>query len=194
MSNETKKANLRRAKDNLFVKEVFVGDGFDVGCGQDKLDICPEFPNIKSVKGFDKKDGNAQHILKYEEREYDFVYSSHCLEHMLDPGLALFNWSCLVKRDGYLIIIIPDEDLYEQGTFPSINNKDHKYTFSIDKFKSWSPVSINIDELIQHALPNWRVIKMEVESTGYDFNRQGSGVDQTREGAEANIEVVLKNV
>lgn len=195
MSSETKKANLRRESQSLFVEDVFVGDGIDIGAGNDKLDICPEFPLIKSVKGFDVGNGNAQYILKYEEpKSYDFVYSSHCLEHMFDPAQALEDWGSLVKKDGYLVIVVPDEDLYEQGVFPSRSNRDHKFTFTLNKYKSWSFASINLLEMIEYALPTWEIMKADVEDTGYDYSRIGSGVDQTREGAEANIEVVLKNV
>ena len=39
---------------------------------------------------------------------------------------------------------VPDEDLYEQGQFPSTYNVDHKWTFTILKTTSWSPCSLNL--------------------------------------------------
>lgn len=191
MSHETKKANLRRRNDPLF-KKVFSGAGIDIGCGDDPLMVNGQFPQLMSIKRFDVEDGNAQNISLYEDSKYDFVYSSHCLEHLLDPGKALFQWAALVKDAGYLIIVVPDEDLYEQGVFPSRFNKQHRFTFTINKYQSWSPASINMSDLIAKLLPTWKVLKMKVEDVDYDYSRMGSGVDQTAEGAEANIEVVLQ--
>ena len=52
-------------------------------------------------------------------RPFDFVFSSHCLEHMQDPVKcpSLRDWWQLVRPGGVLIVIVPDEDLYEQGIF-----------------------------------------------------------------------------
>ena len=150
--NETSKANKRRANNPLFQK-AFKGHGIDIGGGDDSLSVSDDFPGILSVKKFDTDTGNAQYILEYEKPEsYDFVYSSHCLEHMLDPYGALESWSKLVKRGGYLILVVPDEDLYEQGVFPSRFNSSHKFTFALDKPKSWSYWSINVVHLIEVAL------------------------------------------
>lgn len=193
MSFETKKANKRRVKDPLF-QLVFSGRGIDIGAGIDPLTVNGQFSNMVSVKAFDMNNGNAQYISKYEKvRSYDFLYSSHCLEHMLDPEKALCEWASLVKSGGYMVIVVPDEDLYEQGVFPSVFNPKHRFTFTLGKFKSWSPVSINIANLIDALLPGWKVLKIAVESFGYDYSRLGTLADQTVEGAEANIEVVLKN-
>jgi len=38
--------------------------------------------------------------------------------------------------------------MYEGGVFPSRWNDDHKHTFTIHKDKSWSPVSINVLDLL----------------------------------------------
>ncbi len=196
--NETSKANKRRAKDPLFQK-VFKGHGIDIGGGSDPLIPSKDFPNMLSVKKFDTDVGNAQYILEYEKPEsYDFVYSSHCLEHMLDPYGAIESWCKLVKLGGYLILVVPDEDLYEQGVFPSRFNSSHRFTFTIGKPKSWCFYSINIDEACAIALQipsvfnKWRKVKCNVESTGYDFRKMCVGIDQTEGDVEANIEVVLE--
>ena len=62
---------------------------------------------------------------------YDAVCSSHCLEHMRDVPAALTQWWALVRKGGYLVLVVPDEDLYEQGGWPSLFNSDHKATFRI---------------------------------------------------------------
>lgn len=117
-------------------RELFTGKGIDIGCGLD-----PIMPNARP---FDIDDGDANKITEYINEEYDYVFSSHCLEHMHDPKQALLEWWKIVKTNGHLIFTVPDEDLYEQGYFPSLFNYDHKSTFTISKKVSWSPRSYNV--------------------------------------------------
>ena len=124
---------------NLF-QEFVKGQVIDIGAGTD--------PITEGALVFDKLEGDAQEIDKYfPEMSFDTVFSSHCLEHMRDPRKAIKSWYKLVKPGGVLMVIVPDEDLYEQGHFPSIFNNDHKSTFTISKSKSWSPVSVNCLDL-----------------------------------------------
>lgn len=190
MANETQKAETRR-KNTWLYNKVFNGYGIDIGCGSDILNKNQTFPNILSVTGFDIEDGDAQYIHNYINKTYDFVHSSQCLEHMRDPLISLKNWWKLVKSGGYIIITIPDEDLYEQGRFPSIYNNDHKWTFSIYKKQSWSPRHINILDLI-FSLDKYNIIKIELIDTNYNYNIQN--IDQTRGQAEAFIEFILQKV
>lgn len=130
MGCKTTKAVKRRKKSYLFKERAFVGKGIDIGCGNDILRK-RWFKGITSIEPFDIQDGDAQYINKYrDEGSYDFVYSSNCLEDMNDPVEALKNWFALVKEGGYLVFTVPDEDLYEQGVFPSKFNPDHKRTFT----------------------------------------------------------------
>jgi len=186
---ETMKANERRERTKIFKEKIFKGAGIDIGCGPDILQKSV-FTEITSIKPFDRQDGNAQFIDKYETPEsYDFVYSSNCLEHMIAPLDALKSWFALVKDGGYLVFTVPDEDLYEQGVFPSKFNLDHKWTFTIFKKKTWSPRSVNVTSLLQ-GLDNCRILKVELIDTNYDYSKKG--VDQTLGKAEAFIEVIIQ--
>lgn len=190
MSNETEKAENRR-KNTWLYNKVFSGHGIDIGCGTDILNKNNTFPNIISVIGFDLENGDAQYINKYINEQYDFVHSSQCLEHMNDPIIAIQNWWSIVKPGGYLILTIPDEDLYEQGVFPSRWNSDHKFTFSIYKEQSWSTRHINILYLIS-KLSNFSIIKVELVDTNYNYSI--TDTDQTRGSAEAFIEFILQKI
>lgn len=87
---------------------------------------------------------------------------------MSDVPVALSNWWRLVKPGGYLILVVPDEDLYEQGIWPSIFNNDHKATFRLDKVETWSPISYEIRSLIA-SLSNAEIIEAERQDAGYDY-------------------------
>lgn len=138
---------------------VITGSGIDIGCGPDP--ITPE------VRTFDRQEGDANQISQYVREQFDFVFSSHCLEHMNDPRQAVLEWWKLVKPGGHLYFLVPDEDLYEQGVFPSRFNAGHRATFTVSKAKSWSPVSVNVLDLA-NSLPNSRVVSLVLQDHGYD--------------------------
>ncbi len=71
-----------------------------------------------------------------------------------------------MKSGGHLICIVPDEDLYEQGCFPSMFNHDHKHTFAIEKDNSWSDRSINIKELAKSL--GGEVLSIERQDFNYN--------------------------
>jgi len=153
--NEASKT-YRRYSDLL--NSYLIDPILDIGPGQDKI--------TESAKGFDVADGDAQFIDNYLSQKFQCVFSSHCLEHMEDPRDALRRWGELVEIGGSLIIIVPEEDLYEQGHFPSIFNSDHKSTFTLAKVKSWSPVSINVFE-IANWMPNFSLVYCALQDDGY---------------------------
>jgi SAM-dependent methyltransferase len=138
---------------------VLSGKGIDIGCGPD--------PVSPTARRFDLEDGDANQITQYVKDQFDFVFSSHCLEHMRKPQEALIEWWQLVKPGGFLFFIVPDEDLYEQGVFPSRFNSDHKATFTISKVKSWSPKSYNVLNLA-NSLPDSEILKLVLNDIGYN--------------------------
>lgn len=146
---------------------ILQGSGIDIGCGPD--------PITADCDRFDLQDGDANEISRFVSKRFDFVYSSHCLEHMRDPEAALRQWWTLVKPGGHLFFLVPDEDLYEQGVFPSRFNGDHKSTFTISKASSWSPVSVNVLDLVT-ALPGSRLVSIKLQDRNYDrrLSRHGA--------------------
>ena len=185
---ETTKANNRRQETEIFHR-VFKGSGIDIGYGNDPLNK-ERWKEVEEIDLFDISDGDAQEITEfYEEGSYDFVYSSHCLEHVEDPFVTIMEWWKLVKEGGYMVLVVPDEDLYEQGHFPSKYNSDHKYTFTIYKKESWCKRSINVVDLIKY-LTNCRVIKIELVDSGYNYEMEDR--DQSKKGAEVGIEIIVQ--
>jgi len=163
MTQETRKTN--RLRDKKFFLDYLQGDVLDIGAGDNKI--------TEGAVAFDIDSGDAQEILEHLEPEtFDSVYSSHCLEHMKDAHAAIAQWWKIVRPGGYMIIIVPDEDLYEQNCWPSMFNSDHKHTFTIRKSASWSPVSINLQDLLCD-LSGAELIKIGLQSDGYDRNLQG---------------------
>jgi len=155
---ETSKSKKTWGPDALEWK-VLRGTGIDIGAGSD-----PVFPGVRV---FDMADGDANEASKHVHDRFDYVYASHCLEHMHDPRKTAHDWWKLVKPGGHLYVTVPDEDLYEQGVFPSRFNPDHKATFTVSKTHSWSPLSVNVLDLAR-SLPGGEVVRVALQDLGYD--------------------------
>src|SRR4051812_22170014 len=97
--NETSKCfDIRQARGDF--DKWLHGDGIDIGSGTDPLKI----PN-GIVTPWDKQDGDAQYLLGLDDNRFDFVYSSHCLEHLKDVPIALQNWIRVLKPGGILYMV-----------------------------------------------------------------------------------------
>lgn len=148
---ECGKATLRRLHDARYATRYLVGHGLDIGPGNDPLwQYQPQFPCMTACDVWDKVHGDALFMAGVPDDRYDFVHSSHCLEHLSDPFVGLTHWFRILKLGGYLLVTVPDEDLYEQGVWPSTWNPEHTHTFTLWKPTSWSPVSVNVVDLIRH--------------------------------------------
>jgi len=52
---------------------------------------------------------DAVNISLVENEHYDFLFSSHSLEHIANPLKAVHEWLRIIKKDGYIIIIVPEK-------------------------------------------------------------------------------------
>lgn len=144
---ETYRAFARRKREGFFEKYC-KGEGLDIGYGSDPL--------TPDCSGWDLQNGDAQYMNGIEDESFDWVYSSHCLEHMVDVRVALKNWWRIVRKSGYLIIAVPHRDLYEKKKeLPSRWNGDHKHMFLIGKHEE--PDTLDIVEEVRMSLENYDI-------------------------------------
>lgn len=57
--------------------------------------------------------GEASNLAFIDDCSYDFVLSSHCIEHLANPLQGLAEWTRVLKPNGILVLVIPHKD----GTF-----------------------------------------------------------------------------
>lgn len=189
---ECSKSISRRLQHPNFLTRYFVGDGIDIGGKPDPLSLYVElFPLMRSVRTWDLEDGDAQYLASIPDSSLDFVHSSHCLEHLVDPREGLRNWLRVVRPGGHVIVTVPDEDLYEQGTFPSTFNADHKWTFTMSKRRSWSGRSIGVLELLAGLGEAADPVRVELLDQTYRFRLPRYDQSQTPI-AECGIEFVIR--
>jgi len=191
---EQSKAAKRRYYDGAFLARYFVGQGIDIGGKPDPLaQYVGIFPRMQSVRTWDLKDGDAQCMQGVADNTFDFLHASHSLEHMRDPLEALGNWVRIVKPGGFLIITVPDEDLYEQRQWPSAYNPDHKWTFTLYKTQSWSPCSINVIDLARQLGNQLELERLILQRDFFREKLVSRRVDQTMTPvAECAIEVIWR--
>ena len=101
MAREQSKAAKRRFGDGAFHLRYFAGHGLDIGGKPDPLGLyVGAFARLLSCRTWDLDDGDAQFLAGVPDGSFDFVHSSHCLEHLRDPGEALGNWVRVTKPGG----------------------------------------------------------------------------------------------
>ena len=189
--HEQSKAAKRRIADAAFVTRYMAGEALDIGAGPDGLARhVGVFPRLAAVREWDLPDGDAQYLSGLADASFDLVHASHCLQHVVDPRVALSHWIRVTRPGGHLVITVPDEDMYERGQWPSRANADHKWSFTAFKAESWAPKSVNLLDLAREF---GGLVELERLQVVRDFFRPELPGDQTMGPvAECAIEFVLR--
>ena len=148
---------------------VKVGIGLDVGCGPDK--IHPECtgvdlfdPNCTTLKPKDCPNtinGNAENLSAFKDGSFDWVYSSHCLEHLNNPNKAIAEMVRVLKPDGILILYLPYKYWFDK-IHPS---QLHKHQF----------VPSDIRAMVKKYWPDMWVVTEELRGGPWQNDEQEYG-------------------
>lgn len=103
-----------------YAQKVCKGKGVDIGCG--KLEWC--FPGAKPI---DFTLGYEFHALNLPDMDYDYIFSSHLLEHLEKWVEAIEYWTDCLKTGGVLFLYLPDV-VTDKGNPYHLpwNNRKHK--------------------------------------------------------------------
>jgi SAM-dependent methyltransferase len=187
MDETSKCQNFRKARGDF--DKWLHGDGIDIGCGRDPLKV-----EKGTVRAWDIPDGDAQLMAGVPDNTYDFVYSSHCLEHMRDVPESLRNWLRITKPGGFVYTVVPDYVLYEKMCWPSRFNGDHKQSFSF-MITRQAVVRPNHYHIQQDLVPLIKSLGAEpvfMQLEDYGFNYNFAIVDQTLGNAVAQYCIVAQ--
>lgn len=102
-----------------YAKHVCKGSGVDIGCG--KLEWC--FPGAIPIDPAITE----YCALTYPYLDLNYVFSSHCLEHIPKWFDALTYWHRSLKIGGVLFLYLPD---YSQTYWRPWNNTKHVNIFT----------------------------------------------------------------
>lgn len=129
-----------------YAKKFCQGYGVDIGCNKEEW----KFPN--SI-GIDLNIFDDFDAFNFPYEELDYIFSSHCLEHLNDWIGALDYWTSKLKSGGVLFLYLPH---YDQEYWRPWNNKKHLHVFTpqiiIDYMKDRGYVNIfNSEKDLNHS-------------------------------------------
>jgi len=102
-----------------FAKYLCKGKGYDIG-------FCKEEWKFPGAIGIDECLNNEFHANNLPEK-VDYIYSSHCLEHVDDWVKTLEYWIQCINSDGTLFLYLP---YISQKYWRPWHNHKHKHCFT----------------------------------------------------------------
>jgi len=193
MGNETNKSYEYRVKKGY--GKFFQGKGLDIGCGTSLLSS-EIFTGITELVPYDNENGQHENdgntCSNLEDNSFNFVYSSHCLEHMDNPYDAFGHWVRVCKPGGVIFTSVPHEIFYEKSTWPSPFAPSHHNTSWTLEWESDLPKSINVLNFIEYFEEKGLVQKVLAETVLEDFSFRNFFQDQTTGLALCQIDFVVE--
>lgn len=103
-----------------FASEVCRGKGYDIGC-------CKKEWSLPGSTPIDLSFNDDYHALNLPDGEVDYIFSSHCLEHVFDWVKVLDYWTEKIKCNGVLFLYLPHP---KQEYWLPFNNRKHIHSLS----------------------------------------------------------------
>jgi predicted SAM-dependent methyltransferase len=111
-----------------YAKYYCKGIGYDIGCGKREW----SFPNSIAIDTGFYDGADAMHLPLNEQ--VDYIFSSHCLEHICNWVDALNYWYDNLKVEGVLFLYLP---FYDQEYWRPWNNRKHNNIFTPQIINDW---------------------------------------------------------
>lgn len=102
-----------------YAKKICKGFGYDIGCMKREW----SFPGSTPI---DLNFDDSWDANNLPERDPDYIFSSHCLEHVNDWVETMDYWYDRLVTGGVLFLYLPD---YSQQYWRPWNNRKHKHAF-----------------------------------------------------------------
>lgn len=102
-----------------YAKHFCLGEGVDIGCCKEEWKYPGAVAIDPAINDFD--------ALNFPHKNLDYIFSSHCLEHVYDWVDVLDYWTSKLKVGGILFLYLPD---YSQEYWRPWNNRKHLNIFT----------------------------------------------------------------
>jgi predicted SAM-dependent methyltransferase len=140
--------------------------GFDLGCGSRKV-----WPHMIGVDNrIDERlfgmQTNPNLVVSdcasmplFADACAETIFSSHLLEHIINPRAALAEWWRLVKPGGHLVLYLPHADFYPNIGQPGAN-PDHKHDFR----------PADVVAMMEAIAPDWTLLENQERNGGNEYS------------------------
>jgi len=123
---------------------------------------CSTFKTLDRAIGVDveKKDGvdivsSVDNLPMIESGSVDVILASHILEHLEDTNKTLCEWRRILKENGRIIIILPDDEIIDTLR-PVFSGGHHKQTFTRQKLKEIIDATTGLEvEKLETVMEGW---------------------------------------
>ena len=109
-----------------FAQQVCHGNGYDIGCNREEWKLPGAFAIDPVLGPFD--------AMNLPTSKVDYIFSSHCLEHLPKWADALDYWAEHLKHNGVIFLYLPD---HSQTYWRPYHNRKHYHSFTPDIIKSY---------------------------------------------------------
>lgn len=115
-----------------FAQEVCVGWGIDIGCNREEWAYVDK-NGVKSLMCDPAISADCE-AQKLPPGKFDYIHSSHCLEHLPNWVDAMDYWQTKLKSGGVLFLYLPS---YENTYWRSWHNRKHVHNLSPQMIKDY---------------------------------------------------------
>jgi ADP-heptose:LPS heptosyltransferase/predicted SAM-dependent methyltransferase len=138
------------------------GCGLELGCGPQRA--FPHFIGIDANQYPGARMGpnlqmDCSHLGSLADRGFDFVFSSHLLEHLADTRAVLREWWRVIDVGGHLVLYLPHKEYYPNIGEPG-GNPDHKHDF----------LPVDIVDAMRAVAPDWDLLENESRNGGDEYS------------------------
>lgn len=112
-----------------FAEQVCTGVGYDIGCNKKEWALPGSIPVDPALK-----DGSPYDAMNLPAMAVNFIFSSHCLEHLPDWVRVLDYWTTKIATGGTLFLYLPDASQFYWR--PWANTK-HLHVFTPEIIRSY---------------------------------------------------------
>ena len=103
-----------------FAHQFCKGAGYDIGCNREEWAFPGAIPIDLNL---------GSNALQLPDRMVDYIFSSHCLEHLPDWVAALDHWGSRLRCGGTLFLYLPH---FDQTYWRPWNNRKHIHVLTAE--------------------------------------------------------------
>ena len=109
-----------------FALKWCVGTGYDIGCSKLEWALPGAIPVDVSIN-------DDYHANNLPYKDVDYIFSSHCLEHIDDWVTTLIYWNTVLRQGGVMFLYLPH---FSQKYWRPWNNRKHIHALDADIISS----------------------------------------------------------